>query len=75
MNHTSLAIAVGMLVVMAAFIGAVGIISIQQQNAAAQTDEEGDRSETTIIFKQKLKNDCSGFAFCTNTAAELFGGL
>jgi Flp pilus assembly protein CpaB len=74
MNHTTLAIALGILAIAVGLIGTVGI-SIQQQTAAAQKDDEEDRSETTIIFKQKLKNDCSGFAFCTNTAAELFGGL
>ena len=75
MNHTSLAIAVGVLAVVAAFIGAVGISSIQQQNAAAQTDEEGDTSEMNFIFKQKLKNNCSGNATCINTALETFLGL
>ena len=76
MNHTSVAIAVGMLAVVAAFIGVVGISSIpQQNNAAAQTDEEGDTSETNFIFKQKLKNNCSGNATCINTALETFLGL
>jgi Flp pilus assembly protein CpaB len=76
MNHTTLAIALGMLAIAVVLIGTVGIsIQQQQQTATAQKDDEGDRSETTIIFKQKLKNNCSGFAFCTNTATELFGGL
>ena len=72
MNHTSTSIA-GILAVAAALIGAVAI-SIQQ-NAAAQTDEEGDTSITNFIFKQKLNNDCSGYANCTNTGTEIFSGL
>jgi hypothetical protein len=72
MNHTSTSIA-GILAVAAALIGAVAIGI--QQNAAAQTDEEGDTSITNFIFKQKLKNTCSGNTTCTNTAEELLGGL
>ena len=72
MNHTSTSIA-GILAVAAALIGAVAIGI--QQNAAAQTDEEGDTSITNFIFKQKLNNDCSGFANCTNTGTEIFSGL
>jgi hypothetical protein len=74
MNHTNISI-VAMLVVATALIGAVGIGGIQQQTAAAQTDEEGDTSITNFIFKQKLKNNCSGNATCSNLATELFGGL
>jgi hypothetical protein len=72
MNHTSTSIA-GILAVAAALIGAVAIGI--QQNAAAQTDEEGDTSITNFIFKQKLNNDCSGYANCTNTGTEIFSGL
>jgi hypothetical protein len=72
MNHTSTSIA-GILAVAAALIGAVAIGI--QQNAAAQTDEEGDTSITNFIFKQKLNNDCSGSANCTNTGTEIFSGL
>jgi hypothetical protein len=72
MNHTNIAIAVGILAI-AALVGAVGI-SIAIQSAAAQrTDVEN--SETNFSFKQKLKNNCSGFANCTNTGLEQFGGL
>ena len=74
MNHTNLAI-VGTMAIMAALMGAVGIGGIQQQTAAAQKDDEGDISITNFIFKQKLKNNCSGFALCTNIASELFGGV
>ena len=72
MNHTYTSIA-GILAVAAALIGAVAIGI--QQNAAAQTDEEGDTSITNFIFKQKLNNDCSGYANCTNTGTEIFSGL
>jgi hypothetical protein len=72
MNHTYTSIA-GILAVAAALIGAVAVGN--QQNAAAQTDEEGDTSITNFIFKQKLNNDCSGFANCTNTGTEIFSGL
>jgi hypothetical protein len=78
MNHTtkSVAITVGMLAVAAAaLIGAVGI-SISIQSAAAQSANDPrssvdlENSETNFDFKQKLKNNCSGFTTCTNTAQE-----
>ena len=79
MNHTtkSLAITVGMLAIAAAaaLIGAVGI-SISIQSAAAQPANDPrssvdlENSETNFDFKQKLKNNCSGFTTCTNTAQE-----
>ena len=74
MNHTNISI-VAMLVVAAvvALIGAIGV-NIGIQSAAAQaTDIEN--SETNFIFKQKLANDCSGNATCTNTATETFPGV
>jgi FlaG/FlaF family flagellin (archaellin) len=83
MNHTtkSLAIAVvGMLAIAAALIGAVGI-SISIQSAAAQSANDPrnsidlENSETNFDFKQKLKNNCSGFANCTNTAQEALAGI
>jgi hypothetical protein len=73
MNHTNLAIAVVTLAIIATLIGAVRIGSIQQQTAAAQKDDEGDTSITNFVFKQKLKNNCSGFALCTNDADETLG--
>jgi Na+-translocating ferredoxin:NAD+ oxidoreductase RnfG subunit len=74
MNHAKkLAIALGLLAATVALIGAVAIDI--QQTAAAQTDEEGNTSITNFIFKQKLNNDCSGFANCTNTGTEIFSGL
>ena len=85
MNHTtkSLAITVGMLAIAAALIGAVGI-SISIQSAAAQPARDTndprnsidiENSETNFSFKQKLKNNCSGFTTCTNTASEALGGV
>ena len=77
MNHTkSIAIAVAMLAATAAaLIGAIGV-NICIQSAAAQNGNATDieNSETNFIFKQKLKNNCSGFATCANTAAETFAG-
>jgi hypothetical protein len=35
---------------------------------------DAENSETNFSFKQKLKNNCSGFANCTNTGIENFGG-
>ena len=32
-----------------------------------------EKSTTDFDFKQKLKNNCSGFATCANTAEELLG--
>ena len=77
MNHTNIAIVVAMLAATAAaLIGAIGV-NIGIQTAAAQNDNATDieNSETNFIFKQKLKNNCSGFANCTNIASELFGGV
>jgi hypothetical protein len=34
-----------------------------------------ENSETDFSFKQKLKNNCSGFATCANTAAETLAGV
>ena len=77
MNHTTLATAVGMLAIAAALIGAVGI-SVPAAHAASYTQKDPvkknsidyENSVTDFSFKQKLKNNCSGFATCTNTAAE-----
>jgi hypothetical protein len=58
----------------AALIGAIGV-NIGIQTAAAQNNvTDIENSETNFIFKQKLKNNCSGFSTCANTASELFGG-
>ena len=74
MNHTTLAI-VGMLAIAAALIGAVGV-SITVQSAAADPRNSIDieKSTTDFKFKQKLKNNCSGFAICDNTATETLTG-
>ena len=77
MNHTTVAIAVGMLAIAAALIGAVGI-GIAVQSAAAAKDPKNsidfENSETDFSFKQKLKNNCSGFSTCANTALETLTG-
>ena len=74
MNHTNIAIAM-LAATAAALIGAIGV-NIGIQSAAAQNANATDieNSETNFIFKQKLKNNCSGFALCTNAGAETFAG-
>ena len=73
MNHTTLAI-VGILAATAALIGAIGV-NIGVQTAAAEKNAvDIEKSETNFTFKQKLKNNCSGFADCTNIAREQLGG-
>jgi hypothetical protein len=79
MNHTNLAIALAMLAIAATLVGAVGI-SIQHAAAAYgvvrdpnsnnNTKADIENSETNFIFKQKLKNNCSGFTTCSNAATE-----
>jgi hypothetical protein len=71
MNHTNIAIVVAMLAATAAaLIGAIGV-NIGIQTAAAQNGNliDIENSETNFIFKQKLKNNCSGFSTCTNGPA------
>ena len=71
MNRTVLAITVAML---AAIISALtgGTIAIGIQNAAAQNDNVTDieNSGTNFKFKEKDKNNCSGFTVCCNIAAQ-----
>jgi hypothetical protein len=71
MNHTNIAIVVAMLAATAAaLIGAIGV-NIGIQTAAAQNNAiDFENSETNFKFKQKLKNNCSGFTTCANTATE-----
>jgi hypothetical protein len=79
MNHTvkTLAITVGVLAAVTAALTAT--VAINLQTVAAYTkDPNGnvtdiENSETNFSFKQKEKNNCSGFTTCCNTAAETFG--
>ena len=75
MNHTNIAIVAMLAATAAALIGAIGV-NIGIQSAAAQNDNATDieNSETNFIFKQKLKNNCSGFSTCSNIAREQLGG-
>jgi hypothetical protein len=87
-DHTTittktLAIA-GILAIAAALIGAVAASAlIPAAHAAKYNRDDGkkknsidyENSQTDFYFKQKLKNNCSGFAFCDNTALETLGGL
>jgi hypothetical protein len=78
MNHTTktLAITVGMLAIAAALIGAVGIsIAVQSAAADPRNSIDYEKSETDFSFKQKLKNNCSGFATCDNRATETLGAV
>ena len=81
MNHTTLAAAVGMLAI-AALIGAVAAVSVlPAAHAQGYTSKDPgkknsidiENSATNFDFKQKLKNNCSGFAICTNDATETLG--
>jgi Na+-transporting methylmalonyl-CoA/oxaloacetate decarboxylase beta subunit len=70
MNHTNITIVAMLVATAAALIGAVGV-NIGIQTAAAQNNPiDIENSETNFIFKHKLKNNCSGFADCTNTSTE-----
>ena len=44
--------------------------SYTQKDPGKKNSIDYENSETNFYFKQKLKNNCSGFATCTNTAAE-----
>jgi uncharacterized low-complexity protein len=78
MNHTTttknLAL-VGVLAAITAALTGTIAISIIQNAAAAQNDNATDieNSGTNSKFKQKEKNNCSGFADCTNRAIEMLG--
>jgi hypothetical protein len=84
MNHTTLAITVGVLAIAAAaLIGAAVGISVPAAHAASYPQKDPgkknsidfENSQTDFSFKQKLKNNCSGFAICANTATETLTGL
>ena len=75
MNHTNVAIVAMLAATAAALIGAIGV-NIGIQTAAAQNNvTDFENSETNFKFKQKLKNNCSGFSTCSNAAREQLGGL
>ena len=76
-----------MLAIAAALIGAVAVSALlPAAHAASYTSKDNNRDDgkkknsidyensvTNFSFKQKLKNNCSGFATCANTAEELLG--
>ena len=81
MNHTTLAI-VGMLAIAAALVGAIAVsvllpaahaASYPQKDPGKKNSIDYENSVTNFSFKQKLKNNCSGFATCANTATETLG--
>jgi ABC-type phosphate transport system permease subunit len=77
MNHTAttknLAL-IGMLAAITAALTGTIAISIIQNAAAAQTTTDLENSGTDSKFKQKEKNNCSGFTVCCNAAAETLTG-
>jgi Na+-translocating ferredoxin:NAD+ oxidoreductase RnfG subunit len=75
MNHTATTKKnLAIVAVLAAITAALtGTIAISVQNAAAQTTTDLENSATDFKFKQKEKNNCSGFANCCNSADEAFG--
>ena len=80
MNHTTPAI-VGVLAIAAALIGAVGVsvpgahaVSYPQKDPGKKNSIDIEKSETNFDFKQKLKNNCSGFSTCSNIGREQLGG-
>jgi hypothetical protein len=92
MNHTTL-LTIGMIVAVAALIGAVGISvpsalawkskdpkttdnnRYQKDHVKPLLVKDYENSVTDFNFKQKLKNNCSGFALCTNTGAQTLAGV
>jgi hypothetical protein len=78
MNHTTL-LTIGMIVAASALIGAVGISVPSALAGKLKVKDPSvldfENSETIFNFKQKLKNNCSGFAICTNTGAQTLAGV
>ena len=74
MNHTILATVGVLAAIISALTGTIAISNIQSAAAQNANATDIENSETNFIFKQKLKNNCSGFANCTNTGIENFGG-
>jgi hypothetical protein len=70
MNHTILA-TVGILATIISALTGTSAISIMQ-TAAAQNDNATDieNSGTNSKFKQKEKNNCTGFTNCCNVASQ-----
>jgi hypothetical protein len=73
MNHTAttknLAL-IGMLAAITAALTGTIAISIIQNAAAAQTTTDLENSGTDSKFKQKEKNNCTGFTVCCNVATQ-----
>ena len=81
MNHTTtttrttktLAIVAVLTAITAALKGTIAISIIQNAAAAQTTDLEN--SGTDSNFKEKEKNNCTGFTFCCNIASQNLGRL
>jgi hypothetical protein len=70
MNRTTIAVALMLVAIISALTGTIAISIIQ--TAAAQNDNATDieNSGTDSKFKEKEKNNCSGFSDCINTGTE-----
>ena len=84
MNHTATTKSLVLIGMLAAITAALtGTTAISIQNAAAyrdSTDPNGnsidkENSGTDFKFKEKEKNNCSGFTFCCNVASQTLGRL
>jgi hypothetical protein len=78
MNHTAttrknLAL-IGMLAAITA-AALTGTIAISIQTAAAAQATDLENSGTNSKFKEKEKNNCTGFTFCCNIATQNLGRL
>jgi hypothetical protein len=70
MKKNTTLLMVGILGAIAMLSAGLSIISVQQ--ASAKLEEDGDGGDTGISFEQEIKNKCSGYATCTNTATITF---
>ena len=84
MNHTTTKVRnIAIVAVLAAITAALtGTIAISVQTAAPYSSDSNDlkgnsidkeNSGTNFKFKQKEKNNCTGFAFCCNIASQTLG--
>ena len=75
MNHTTTVKNLVIVAILAAITAALtGTIAMSIQNAAAQNNATDiENSGTNFKFKQKEKNNCSGFTNCCNSAGQSLG--
>jgi hypothetical protein len=75
MNHTTTVKNLVIVAILAAITAALtGTIAMSIQNAAAQNNATDiENSGTNFKFKQKEKNNCSGFTVCCNAESQSIG--